>query len=80
MATLPQDGGWTFACDGKKLKTQTIGGVMLCARVPEGKHEIKLSYHVPGLGAGTAVSVGALLALILLKAIPPLKEKRKGKR
>ena len=80
MATLPQDGGWTFACDGKKLKTQTIGGVMLCARVPEGKHEIKLSYHVPGLGAGTAVSVGALLALILLKVIPPLKEKRRGKR
>ena len=78
MSTLPRDGGWTVYCDGKELKTEAVADILLAFTVPEGSHELEFRYHVPGLGAGIAVSaaaLAALLAMLLVSAKPEVLKK-----
>ena len=31
FSTIPQDGGWSVYCDGKKVETKKVAGIILCA-------------------------------------------------
>ncbi len=74
MATIPQDGGWSAYCDGKKLDTIIAADTFMAFEVPAGEHEIVLKYRVPGLAVGIVVSLAGLAVLILL-AFPNLWKK-----
>ena len=64
LFTIPHDENWKVTVDGESVRTAECGGIFLGAAVPEGEHEIALSYAVPGLKTGVIISaVSALLAL-----------------
>ncbi len=65
FTSVPNDGGWTVKCDGEKIETLNVGG-LIGLRLPAGTHELKFSYTVPGLLAGGALSVICLAVLVLL--------------
>ncbi len=66
MTTIPQDGGWTVYCDGKKTEPKIIAGELIGIHVPKGSHTLEFRYRVPGLAAGAIVSVLGLLLTFLL--------------
>lgn len=64
--SIPDDGGWSVYCDGKKIDTVTLGDSLVAFKVADGTHEIEFKYSVPNLAAGTVISILLLLILILL--------------
>lgn len=61
MTTIPQDGGWTVYCDGKKAESVVIAGELLGLRLPAGQHTLEFRYRVPGITAGAIISLLGLL-------------------
>lgn len=63
--SIPYDEGWHATVDHKPVKTQKIVGNFIGLSIPKpGRHFVKLTYHVPGLKIGLAVSiVMAILAI-----------------
>jgi hypothetical protein len=57
--------GWTAAIDGRPapLLSDYCGAFVVVA-VPEGRHEVTFRFVPPGLGAGRAVSLAALAAML----------------
>ena len=66
FTSIPYDAGWQVTVDGVPAETDDFYGAFLMVPVSEGTHEIRFSYHVPGLFVGAALSACAVLALVLL--------------
>ena len=66
MTSIPYDEGWDIYCDGKKTETTMILDAFLGAELPEGKHELTLAYHSPGIREGLIISVIGLILFIVL--------------
>lgn len=65
FASIPDDGGWSVYCDGKRVTTNTVCGALLAVRIPQGEHTLSFRYSVPGFKAGMLISIlGVLLFLI----------------
>ncbi len=56
--------GWSVRVDGRPAKALQTDVVLRGVAVPAGEHEIVWSYRVPGLRAGVALSLLALLATL----------------
>lgn len=65
FTSIPQDNGWNIYCDGKKVETYKIADTLLGADIPEGQHEIKIKYSVPGLAPGFVITLTGVALLIL---------------
>ena len=62
LLSIPYDKGWKATVDGTAAElSPAYGGGMSLIEVPAGEHEIEMTYRSPGLGAGTAASLIALL-------------------
>ena len=62
LLSIPYDKGWKVAVDGTAVElSPAYGGGMSLLEVPEGDHEIEMTYRSLGLGAGAAASLIALL-------------------
>jgi hypothetical protein len=55
--------GWSVQVDGRDAAPVRVNDVMRGVAVGAGTHEVRWSYRVPGLRAGTALSAVALLVL-----------------
>ncbi len=64
--SIPYDSGWRAVVDGEEADTDTFAGTFLALDLSAGTHEISLTYHVPGLAAGAAVSLLSLAVLLVL--------------
>ena len=65
--SIPYDKGWKVKIDGKAVKTKTLGKAFLTVKVPEGKHEVTLTYVSPGFKEGAVLSiVGFVIFLLIL--------------
>ena len=64
--SIPFDEGWTVTVDGEKAESYKIFETFLAFDMPEGEHEIVLTYFPKGLIPGIAVSVASVLLLVLL--------------
>lgn len=73
MTTVPDDGGWKIFVDGEEIEVLKLADYFCGAVIPEGEHEIKLVYTVPGIKAGAAVS--ALSVALFAGLIVFLKKK-----
>lgn len=65
-------GGWTATVDGETVPLVDADEAMGAVLVPDGEHEVVISYHPPGLTLGrTGSAIGAvgLLALILVPVV-----------
>lgn len=56
---------WSAYIDGTQTKVYNINNGCVGVRVPEGDHEIRLSYKVRGLAEGAAVTAVAVSALLI---------------
>ncbi len=85
MTTIPQDGGWTVYCDGKKTEPVLIAGELIGLQLPAGHHTLEFRYRVPGITAGAVISLlGLLLTFALtstkLREMVPHRETGKNKK
>ena len=67
--------------DGETLPKErllAIGGALLGFEIAPGAHEVTVEYHLPGLGAGIAVSCIGIAAALVWASAPRIR-KRKSK-
>ncbi len=62
---IPYENGFTVRIDGSKVPYTDYRGGLVMISVPAGTHEYSISYVVPGLAAGLAISVIGIAVLIL---------------
>ncbi len=74
--SIPYEKGWSVYIDGEKAETVKLMQAMLGAKVPQGRHEIRIRYIPEGLVSGTAVSAAGLV-LFMLSAFLDRKKKRR---
>ncbi len=63
--------GWRAWVDGKPQKILLADYTFRAVQVPEGKHTVSLRYRPQSLSLGLAVSLGALLVLLIVSKINP---------
>lgn len=63
MFSFPYDAGWKVSIDGKEAETAKGAGLLLMAQIPEGEHQIRLYYEVPGLKAGLLITVVSIMGI-----------------
>lgn len=64
--SIPFDKGWTVTVDGKEVEPYKIFETFLAFDLPEGEHEIVLTYFPEGLLPGIVISISAVLILAFL--------------
>jgi len=60
--------GWSVTVDGRPARALQVDDAMRGVQAPAGKHTIVWRYEVPGLKLGGAVSLFALLVILLIAA------------
>jgi len=63
--SVPYDEGWRAYVDGKRTKTGRAAGNLLGVRAGEGEHSVEFKYVSPGQTAGNAVSLIAVLFILI---------------
>jgi hypothetical protein len=63
--SVPAEDGWSAQVDGQDAEIIQVNVGFMAVRVPAGSHTITFSYHTPGLGTGTLLSLLSLLVLSL---------------
>ncbi|WP_462410947.1 YfhO family protein [Neobacillus sp. Marseille-QA0830] len=61
--SIPYDKGWNASIDGRKMPVRHLGG-FIGLNVQSGKHNVKLSYSVPGLKIGIIITVLSFIGVI----------------
>ena len=68
LITVPYDDGFTAYVDGERTETVRYADALLAVPVPEGEHEILLSYRSPGIRGGLVIGCLSLLTLLGITA------------
>ncbi len=63
---IPYEKGWKVTVDGENRRIFRANVMYFGVEIPEGVHEIKLTYHTPGLNIGIAISILAWILFVLL--------------
>lgn len=63
---IPYSTGWTIRIDGEKAQPLCTAETFLAVELPEGAHDIELTYRTPMLYEGIACSVISALILIIM--------------
>lgn len=63
FTSVPYDKGWTVEVDGVKQETRKIFDTFLSVEIPEGTHEISMSYEPEGLRLGIGITAASILCL-----------------
>ncbi len=74
FTSLTYDSGWRVKVDGKRVDTFALGDGLLCFAVPQGEHEITMTFLPAGLIAGAVISLVCLFILLVL-VIPALRSR-----
>lgn len=59
--SIPYTKGWHLTVDGRSTPTQQVNTGFVGAKIPAGKHQIRLTYQTPGLSAGRLLSALGLV-------------------
>lgn len=79
MFSIPYDPGWSLTVDGEEVTLSAFKDALLSAELTTGTHTIHLEYHTQGLALGTAISISAIVVLILLFFITKNYRRKKNK-
>lgn len=66
LITLPYDKGWEVTVDGAPVKTFAALGSLIGFPVTAGKHEVLMTYHLPGFKTGSLITLAALIFVAIL--------------
>lgn len=69
IVSVPYDCAWHATVDGHSVKPQKALGGLLGIEVTPGKHSIQLDYIVRGIRMGMAVSLAAIIGLLIYEFI-----------
>lgn len=58
--------GWTATVDGNEVAVHVVNGATMGLEVPEGSHQIELSFTDPGFYSGLQATLAGVLVLVLL--------------
>lgn len=75
ITSIPYDTHFKIYIDGKETKIQKVNTAFLGCKIGNGKHEVKIVYHAPGVTAGKILSLIGIAGFVLLI----IGEKRKKK-
>lgn len=73
ITSIPYDKNFRITVDGEAIKTEKVNTAFLGGKVPEGTHEIEISYQAPGKNTGLFLTGTGLISLVCLK----LKDRRR---
>lgn len=66
FTSIPFDKGWQVKVDGQKVETQAVWDSLLAFPIDAGQHEIEMTFIPQGLILGILLSIGSLVAFLLL--------------
>lgn len=69
FTSIPFDEGWKILVDGREIKGRKVFEAFLGFELPEGSHEITLTYMPPGLMKGFWLTAGSVLLIGLAGVI-----------
>ncbi len=61
MFSIPYDKGWKVLVDGREKETVRVGDAFLGVHLPEGDHEVSMTYTPEGFGRGWKISLLCIL-------------------
>ena len=64
--SIPQDGNWTAAVDGKPVQTVLIGDTMVGVLLTEGAHTVTFTYRNSAFDLGWKITLGCAVLLVIL--------------
>jgi hypothetical protein len=56
--------GWEATVDGSRASVLRADALLTAVPIPAGRHQVRLTYHAPGLRLGGAISVATLVLLL----------------
>lgn len=63
--SIPYTKGWHLTVDGHETATQKVNAGFVGAKIPAGKHQVRLTYQTPGLSAGRLLSALGVILFVL---------------
>ena len=67
ITSIPYDENFEILIDGKETEYEKVNTAFLGMKVQEGKHEIEMIYHAPGVMTGKILSmIGAVMFILLM--------------
>ncbi len=63
--SIPYDEGWQVYIDGERIKSEKMADTLLIFPCESGTHKIRLEYHPPYMGVGSAISLSTLGIIII---------------
>ncbi|MFC6254979.1 YfhO family protein [Secundilactobacillus hailunensis] len=63
--SIPYTKGWHLTVDGRNTSTQKVNVGFVGAKIPAGRHQVRLTYQTPGLSAGKLLSLVGLILFII---------------
>ncbi|WP_461224457.1 YfhO family protein [Lacticaseibacillus suihuaensis] len=72
MTTIPNAPGWHLTVDGQPTAAKTALGLFIAVPLAAGTHRIALTYTPPYLWLGVAISLLAMMVVVLLWWLTPL--------
>ena len=82
--SIPQNGNWTVAVDGKPADITLVGDCMIGVELSGGSHTVSFTYRNPAFSLGWKISLGCVAVFLLLvrssqKKLPVTEsQKKKG--
>jgi uncharacterized membrane protein YfhO len=76
--SIPYDKGWKILVDGEKADPVFIGNAFLAVDLPEGEHEVSISYTPPGFVPGLKLSLFSLAVFIMTCITAPFVRKKRA--
>lgn len=77
FTSIPFDRGWKILVDGREIKGKKVMEAFLGFELPEGTHEITLTYMPPGLREGFLLTLASTFLIGLAGALSVLRQKKK---
>jgi len=75
--SIPYDRGWNVIVDGKRVEAFAVDESLLSFEVPEGSHDIRLTFFTDKLAEGigiTALSASMMIFLVLRRRKDHIKQ------
>lgn len=64
LFTIPYDKGWKIKMDGKQIEPEKALNSLLCISIPEGEHELAMTFLPQGMLLGGVLTLFSLVILI----------------
>ncbi|WP_235234339.1 YfhO family protein, partial [Faecalicatena contorta] len=69
ITSIPYDENFEILIDGKETEYEKVNTAFLGMKVQEGKHEIEMIYHAPGVMIGKILSMIGVVVLFSLNVV-----------